>query len=306
MALDKVMHIRAELNKKSSLSPEEKTSDAIWVCCPFHGGGRERTPSCKINLTSPSAPVGYFYCFACGDNGGKGPWNKFASATGLAGFKASDIVNDVYSFSFQNEEESRPMLEYKKLPKFKNDKSWRTITPETLAMFDARRIDTFENYPIYIPVLVNKEYRGGIYCRDVMSAKLKKAGAISFINSKGRWTRKTLFGYNLAKKRKGPLWMVEGPRDTMKVAQLGGRVTGLMGAYFGEEKKRLVEQLDPPLIIAATDPDEAGRKALASIRRLITDIPIIHYEFPEGKDPANLTQRRFNRIMQSIRKQYRG
>lgn len=35
-----------------------------WVKCPFHGGGNERTPSCKLDDTK-----GTFYCFGCHESG---------------------------------------------------------------------------------------------------------------------------------------------------------------------------------------------------------------------------------------------
>ena len=35
-----------------------------WIKCPFHAGGNERTPSCKLNLER-----GFYYCFGCGEHG---------------------------------------------------------------------------------------------------------------------------------------------------------------------------------------------------------------------------------------------
>ncbi len=35
-----------------------------WIKCPFHGGGNERTPSCKLNLER-----GSYYCFGCHEHG---------------------------------------------------------------------------------------------------------------------------------------------------------------------------------------------------------------------------------------------
>jgi len=37
---------------------------ADWIKCPFHGGGNERTPSCKLNSES-----GSYYCFGCHEHG---------------------------------------------------------------------------------------------------------------------------------------------------------------------------------------------------------------------------------------------
>ena len=35
-----------------------------WVKCPFHGGGNERTPSCKVD-----DKTGTYHCFSCGESG---------------------------------------------------------------------------------------------------------------------------------------------------------------------------------------------------------------------------------------------
>ena len=35
-----------------------------WIKCPFHGGGNEKTPSCKVD-----DKTGTFHCFACGESG---------------------------------------------------------------------------------------------------------------------------------------------------------------------------------------------------------------------------------------------
>lgn len=37
---------------------------AFWIKCPFHGGGNERTPSCKLNTERSS-----YYCFGCHAHG---------------------------------------------------------------------------------------------------------------------------------------------------------------------------------------------------------------------------------------------
>ena len=32
--------------------------DSVWIKCPFHSEGRERTPSCRINLVKGKYPAG--------------------------------------------------------------------------------------------------------------------------------------------------------------------------------------------------------------------------------------------------------
>ena len=308
MAIDKVSHVKGELAKKSGLlSPREK-HDCIFIRCPYHSNGRENTPSCKVNTTSSAAPIGYFYCFGCPE---QGSWNKLASTLGMAGFKKSEEVHDIYAFSMPEKpsERTNKLEDYKKLKRWKSEKKWRTIETKTLRKYNARITDDpwyYKDYPLYLPVIVRDKYVGGIYCRRVMNKKLKKQGAISYINTKGKFSKKVVFGYNVAKKMRGPLWIVEGPRDCLKVAQLGGRVVATLGSYFGEDKAKLVEALDPPYIIVASDPDQAGENVVAAIKKLLPMIPQYRVQFPEGRDPANMKQRKFDRIMAQAKKKMRG
>lgn len=307
MAIDKESHVKSQLALQSGKLGNTEKAGAIFIRCPYHGGGRERTPSCKVNCTGNRA--GGWYCFGCHE---KGNWNKLANTLGLAGFKRSDQLNDVFAFAIPEQSysiESNPALQdVTKLRRYREEQSWRKITPETLALFDVRLPKFDPDKELYFkpedflffPAHVNKVIRGAIYARRVVSKKTKAEGLISYINSKGKWSRVIVFGYDVAKKRKGPLWIVEGPRDCMKITQLGGRAIAIIGSFFGPEKARLVQSLDPPCIITATDPDEAGSKARKAIKKLVEYIPIYDAEFPEGKDPANLTKKSYARMLRNL------
>ena len=65
--------IKRELEKLSDKKRVSYKSGNAWIRCPYHGGGNEKTPSLKINLTSTKASIGSCYCFACGKNIG---WNE--------------------------------------------------------------------------------------------------------------------------------------------------------------------------------------------------------------------------------------
>src|SRR5690606_9214939 len=89
------------------LDPQNK-GDSIFIRCPYHSGGHENTPSCRVNIRNSQYSVGGFYCYACEENG---VWNKLAEATGLAGFKAADRVNDVFAFSINTNNQKKTRLE---------------------------------------------------------------------------------------------------------------------------------------------------------------------------------------------------
>lgn len=302
--IDKATHVLTQINSLSSkLAPDNK-GDYIKVKCPFHGGGNERTPSCSINLTKPRMPVGFYNCLACKEKGG---WQKFAAATGLKGFKASDQINDIYSFSVAEVTNREKEIKVKKekfedLVYWPKDKGWRKIEPKIVRMYQGcYPSDSYwEKDFLYFPVIVNNDYVGGVYARKVVNKATKEAGYPSYINTGGGWMKKALFGYNLAKKMKGPLWIGEGPRDTMKTRQVGGRIVGLCGAYISDRKISLIEALDPPVIVIATDPDDAGNRARESLDKRLSNFPIVHAVFPEGKDPGNFTEASYAKMCEKL------
>jgi len=297
MAIDKIGHVRSQIASFSGKLRPKEEHDGVKIVCPFHAGGHERTPSCKVNITNA---IGRFYCFGCHT---KGDWNLLCEATGMQGFKRSDQVHDVFAFAMPeiHYSEKAPELEdIDALKRYNIPTPWRGIELETLQLFGAR-FPKHRFYPqndfFYLPVHVNKKYVGGVYARRVVTKEGKERGEISYINTKGRWSKQYVFGYNIARQRRGPLWYVEGPRDCLKISQLGGRAVAGLGSYVGPHKIKLIEALDPPAVIIATDPDEAGDRARAYLKEHLPMIPVHDAVFPEGRDPANFTPRSFSRMM---------
>lgn len=297
--IDKASHVLSQINSLSSRFDPKNKGDHVMVKCPFHAGGNERTPSCGINLSKPRIPVGVFNCLACKTNGS---WNKFAAATGLKGFKAADQINDVYSFTISDtskkENQKIKKEDYNNLPYWPKNKIWRKIEPRIVRLYEGSLPENpwFEDDFLYFPVVINNDYVGGIYARKIVSKKTKAEGLPSYINTSGAWMKQALFGYNIAKKQRGPLWIEEGPRDVMKTRQVGGRAVGLCGAYISDRKIRLIEALDPPVIVIATDPDEAGNKARETLKKKLSNFPLIDAEFPNNYDPGNFTKKSYYKM----------
>ncbi|MCI7607384.1 MAG: DNA primase [Spirochaetales bacterium] len=76
----------------------ENKGGSKWVKCPFHGGGNERTPSCKLDDTR-----GTFYCFGCHESGDifslvmKKEGVDFSSAVEMLAKKAGVELEEVSS-----------------------------------------------------------------------------------------------------------------------------------------------------------------------------------------------------------------
>lgn len=67
--IDVMRALQSELSAKGIrlLGRMSESGSDIMFCCPYHGNGAERNPSCGIAVRGPSA--GVFHCFACGAAG---------------------------------------------------------------------------------------------------------------------------------------------------------------------------------------------------------------------------------------------
>lgn len=285
--------IASEIQKRPDRAPDYRQSD-LWIRCPFHGNGQENTPSLRIRMTVRDGfDIGDSKCFGCQ---WKGKWNDIADALKLRKARAADELPSEVGFSFDEEKYILPNLDL--MQSWPKTETWRTIEGATLNRLGAKLTMFKGRLTLYLPVIVRGEYVGGIYARLSAKKGLTSSQQKSYTNTPGPWSDVNLYGYDIAVKRKGPLWVVEGPRDTAKIIQLGGRVVGLIGSNVSEEKIALIEALDPPLILTATDPDDAGNRAAKKLHKYLPYIPHERVEFPEGKDPANFTPRSFQAYLE--------
>lgn len=275
---------------------------SVWICCPFHN---EASPSCKVT-TSGNQYLGTFYCFGCKK---KGVWNKLCEAVpGLTPIENENTIKNEMDFSFKAREQEEEVLNKSDLDKmipWPEHKEWRGIPGSTLLRYDAKveegRGKRADEIYLRFPVMIGKDYVGYIRALGRKPRRFSDGSKeLAYINSSGEWSLDSLFGYNQARAkglRKDPLWVVEGPRDTLNVATHGGRVVGLIGSAVGESKISLIMQLNPPFIISATDPDEAGDGANAKLFEAFKGlIPIKRLVFKPNTDPADLTYERVQRV----------
>lgn len=291
-----------------------KGGDA-WICCPYHSGGFERTPSCKITLNGQHA--GVFYCFGCHE---KGHYNQIADkfkvsrldGDGPSG--ATSMLFDFRKMKSQNDQEVfEPEMTFDWNPKV----SWRGIDGQVVSdfsgkVFEYRNADKVTENRLYLPVFLDKETIVGsitALCRDPLRDRSGSKIEKSYINSKGHWRGNSLYGYHLAcmKKYAGkPLVLVEGPRDTMHTYATGHRVCGVLGSALTENQSDLIRLMDDvPFIIAATDGGEAGNHAAESIRDLLQpDLKVVRLKFPEDKDPCDYSVDKLRNQLDKMTKRF--
>ena len=292
---DKYQFVCEELEQNERFSHIDQVG--AWLRCPYHSGGQEKTASLVVTIYEKGFAPGSFNCFGCHESGG---WNKLAKEIGAKGFNITQQSRGTSTFSMQGigvEAKNRMLPDISKMLKWPSLTAWRGISPEILSKFQVRVSKSRGIICPYIPSFCMEEYVGGIFAHptgDLSDASAGKWHA-KYLNTPGEWTKTSLLGYDQADKElsKGlekALWVVEGPRDVMNVWQCGSIAVGLLGSYLGSDKINLIAALDPPMVIGATDEDEAGRRTHKQLKEAMREIgiPYRRPDMPPDSDPASL------------------
>lgn len=272
--------VRRELFTKGTGAHEK--SDSIWFCCPFHG---ESTPSCKVNtVEGGQTPFGWFYCFGCRTTG---PWNQLAEKMNMKKFDREDLKaidgfapNIGYRYkriksALTEEVEHKndlsqfdDMIQRNRLIDVAVD--WRGISKQTLLDLNCKRlIDRRDGTThLIIPIYLNGDVKGVVRARWIPSKDKKVPNYLNAENAEKHWAKQYgLLGYDRVKKLKafkkyGIVFLVEGPRDAMRLLQLGIPALSLLGSTsWSNVKRNCILELEPNLVCSLMDNDKAGRKA---------------------------------------------
>lgn len=265
----------------------------IDICCPFHD---ENTPSCGV-VVSPAAgkPIGTFYCFGCGTGGG---WNKLAEKAGFETISKKD--SKVKKATFNKEEAAKlkaavlgktdKLVSTDSKPYPFADKDWRGLNGDLIRALGGKMITNKYGTPMLrLPVrLLGKHV-------TFIKARLKKReGFKSYIMDNSVSTKsKGLFPYDFVDKllRKNQTWdgkplvcrvvfLVEGPRDALRLIEAGIPALALLGTHSWSEKKaRYVKILCTMYdlhCVVMMDSDKAGMKAQKMVSETMKNFAPTH------------------------------
>ncbi len=290
----------------------KQVGDYIWIRCPFHSGGQERTPSLKIDASGRNGrPLGYWFCFGCGSDN-HGPWKRLAKTLGM---KSGD--DELYvppslnldKFLDETDEDDRKEY-YKKLADFPDRLKWRGISGKLLSKLKSKYVLDTTPQKIYLPFFVNKEFMGGVKCS--MDGSEPK-----YDYDRGIAIQSTMFPFDYVKRKKPDyVVLVEGPRDALNLLQHGIYALANLGGHtvWHEDKAELVSSLELDFIITAFDPDKVGKKLTIKAKESLKNHVYKMSQFKmrpekvdddgktirEKEDPGNLSAKRVKQLEAKI------
>jgi 5S rRNA maturation endonuclease (ribonuclease M5) len=288
----------------------------VWLRCPYHSRGNERTGSIKLNLdTSQGYRAGQWKCFGCSEYG---DWNRLATTLKLKLYEPNDNddfyleVTDRDREALRDDDSNELPPEIRLAGEWPVDLKWRNISGKLINQLDGRAVTNQFGTRLYLPVYVHKKFIGGVACSRSRYAKRK------YIFDNGPWIREALFPFDFVKRmlRKNRaklnlriVFLVEGVRDALNLIQHGIPALAIMGGktVWRDSKANLLMLLDPDLVVLAFDPDKIGRKVTKLARSAFRDeIRLKRLRFPartkrKKYDPGNLKRARIRRIIRQLR-----
>lgn len=291
--------------------PQLKSDNCCWMKCPFHGGGKERTPSFRINLQKGKYPIGYFYCYGCNKHG---LWNDLAAVIpGLSLIEGEELKSQELLMtkltpqqrSSLYSEDLQESIDFKSMVEWDEKEIWRKINGSLLYKIGGKKFynKVTKMNQLFLPCYQNKKLRGGIRC--VID---RQPGQKGYFNTSGPWVRKTLFPYDFVKEyykeRNKILALVEGPRDALNMIQYGFPALAILGAHnWSQLKADLVSLLNPNLLVFAFDSDEAGELAFENVQKSFEGFPnTLKLKFKEGQDPGDLTEEEVHKYYEKLKR----
>lgn len=287
-------YIASAIQKLSTTRPVIWESDRkrcrMQCVNPDHKGGREATPSLRINVVKDKYPAGSAHCWSCGIH--YSSWNKLTEALFRPDLATNDQNNyedpiKVSSFFAKEDEEDNdpdPIFHRDLLAgtPWVYNQEWRGINGQLLLNINARMyFDTQLEVPmLYLPCAINKQEVGGVKAY----IKPPKKG-LKYINTRGSWVKsRGLLGFDLVKKmlRKQKLKTVmigEGPRDALHPIQHGIPALPILGSNnFNETKADILLSLNLKRIITCFDPDSSGDNAKKLVYKYMqSEVEVVNF-----------------------------
>ena len=283
----------------------KKTNENIIVSCPFHKDGKERKPSCSINILDDiDVPYGTFHCWSCGAHGSLAKLVSKCYATNLP--IAEEWLVSNYSNSLITQVELLPKIELQTIKSKKEPE----LSDELLSEFEYDNDEALE----YLTV------KRRLSKKVIDFFKIgydKQSDAITFpiwdtygrLVGVARRNLHTKF-YNIPKLSNKPIYLLDTIKKykytTVYVVESQINALTLWGwgypsvALFGtgsEHQYNLLKKSGIRNFVLCFDGDTAGRQGA---KKLVKTLPVSSMvtvvQLPESKDVNDLTKEEFERL----------
>lgn len=311
--------------------PQKATADSKFICCPFpQHGGVDKSPSLGVYMqVEGKIPLGYVHCFGCGT---KGPWNYLAEIANLEKIKEWQKSSDISTVVTRDVEDSLlgdGGITFKSiLKKMKCEEAIRWPTGLEWRGFEGQLIfdvgghiindERAESVGVLFPIKIGGKVRGAI--RAVYE---KKGKELAYINMQGDWSKKYglfpyMYAHKIIRKRKCPfVFIVEGPRDALRLCSLGIPAVAILGATsMSELKALLIVNLGISHVYIMSDNDKGGDTMAKTVKKwlkateavIIKRIQLPRKKDEEGKlvkmDPGNAPKKIIKRLREFLKEEH--
>lgn len=246
----------------------KQKSQGRWhmICCPYHD---DKEPSAGV-LVEPSEPkyLGRFSCFGCGT---KVTWNEFAERTGLEKIDEANntpilVANDKDLQKLLDGEltlrKILTLMRCQEAQPWPKVLEWRGYSGRLISKVGGLIINDDYNDSIaaLFPIMIGGKYRGAVKAIYERTARNKSA----YFTMEGEWVNKYgLFPYQYAKrladtKKLRFVFVVEGPRDALRLLSRGIPAVAVLGASAMSTKKALFVSAIAQDVYVLSDNDSGG------------------------------------------------
>lgn len=311
---------------------QKTTADSRFICCPFpEHGGADNTPSLGVYLqVEGKIPLGYVHCFGCGT---KGPWNRLAEVANLEKIKEWERHSEVSGNVITRDVEEgllgdagvtlksvMKQMRCEEAIRWPVGLEWRGFKGQLLYDIGAHIIndERADSIGVLFPIKVNGKVRGGI--KAVYERKGKE---LAYVNMKGEWSKKYgLFPYMYAQKliRKFEIpfiFIVEGPRDALRLCSLGIPAVAILGATsMSEMKSLLISNLGVSHAYIMSDNDNGGDVMAKTVKKYLKKsetVKVQRLKLPRKKDengklikmdPGNMPKKIVKRVLTYLKDEH--
>lgn len=274
----------------------------ISVTCPHHANGKERHPSCYLNLQNDNVPYLYFNCFTCGS---KGPFSEFVAECFDITRKAAEswLLNHYESISLEENSIYIPKIELSK-------KAAPVVLDESI-------LDEFLDYHPYMTkrkltaeIVKKFNIKYDPKTKSLVFPVRDRYGRLKFLTRRSVENKSFLIDHGaskediyaldkvLAEKDHRTVYVTESQINCLTLWSWGYKAIALFGAGTPKEQIDQLNSTDILHYVLCYDPDPAGLKGESRFKELINKhvfIDVVHC--PEGKDINDLTKEEFKMLL---------